>query len=62
MIKVLLIVYKQPLDAKYEGISKNNRVRLPDKDEEDVSDGEIDDDVKKINKFILDRLRSNLKT
>ncbi len=31
---------------KIEGISKNNRVRL-DKDDDDVSDGEIDDDVRK---------------
>ena len=34
------------LGAKIEGISKNIRVNLPDKDEDEVSNDEIDDDVK----------------
>eukprot|EP00828_Plagiopyla_frontata_P042076 TRINITY_DN6190_c0_g1_i4.p2 TRINITY_DN6190_c0_g1~~TRINITY_DN6190_c0_g1_i4.p2 ORF type:complete len:414 (-),score=117.33 TRINITY_DN6190_c0_g1_i4:60-1301(-) len=32
-------------DANIEGFSKNIRVKLPDKDDDDVSDGEIDDDI-----------------
>ena len=41
------------LDANIEGFSKNIRVKLPDKDDDDVSDGEIDDDVKFIFKLSL---------
>lgn len=33
------------IDSKIEGISKNLRVRLPDKDDEEISDGEIDDEI-----------------
>jgi hypothetical protein len=33
------------LDLKPENVSKNIRVRVQDKDDDDVSDGEIEDDV-----------------
>ena len=47
MIKVKQIILKiiYLKDANIEGFSKNIRVKLPDKDDDDVSDGEIDDDV-----------------
>lgn len=31
--------------AKIEGISKNIRVRLPDKEDDEVSNDEMDDDI-----------------
>ena len=40
-IKVLFFT----LDLKMKNIQKNNRVRLLDKDDDDISDGEIDDDI-----------------
>jgi hypothetical protein len=33
------------VDLKPENVSRNNRVKLQDKGEDDVSDGEIEDDV-----------------
>ncbi len=33
------------LDIKLKNIQKNNRVRLLDKEDDDLSDGEIDDDI-----------------
>lgn len=32
-------------ELKIKNIQKNNRVRLLDKDDDDMSDGEIDDDI-----------------
>ena len=40
-IKVLFFT----LDLKMKNIQKNNRVSLLDKDDDDMSDGEIDDDI-----------------
>ena len=51
MIKVNFFLLNYLLDANIEGFSKNIRVKLPDKDDDDVSDGEIDDDVN--NNFYL---------
>ena len=32
-------------DLKMKNVQKNNRVRLLDKEDDDLSDGEIDDDI-----------------